>query len=221
MVVPSNWPAIGSGKHAAQAAVVLSSIAFATALVATTQMGHTQTRFGPASSLAAPVLRHFGHRSDYYLTFPSIGVATPVTDDLYDDGNRSRPFRASGVDRAYTTRESVDSLRSKFEPEIVQSAVMEPAAPRQIFFEHWAVIYSPGADHLRSVTGGMHAGDAEPIAGFSAASGGSRRPPLRVCARSRMGPILVRFPVVPAQVTLRPGVPENGNFLVLMVRVWR
>lgn len=80
MVLPSNWPAIGIGKHAAQAAVVLLSLAFATTVVAGIRVGHIQILFG-LFGLAwfliclAPLLPLAGQRSDYHLSIPATGIA--------------------------------------------------------------------------------------------------------------------------------------------------
>jgi hypothetical protein len=77
MVLPANWPAIGIGKHTAAAAVVIFSAAFAIVLTAAVRGGHKEILFGPAWFLItlAPLLPLFGHRSDYYLTIPAIGIA--------------------------------------------------------------------------------------------------------------------------------------------------
>lgn len=225
MVLPANWPAIGIGKHTAQAAVVLFSVAIAAVLIAAIRAGHAEILFGLAWFLItlAPLLPLYGHRSDYYVTIPAIGMAVAigqgislgwargwywrvaavavvglylvamvrmdriaarwwrardlpiravvlgvrqarenhpakaivldgVTDDIYNDAVAHSAFRAAGVDRVYLTQESADSIHPAFQPEILQSVVMEPAVLRRALLDDSVVIYSMAVDHLRNVT---------------------------------------------------------------------
>jgi hypothetical protein len=288
MVLPSNWPAIGIGKHAAEAAVVLSSVAFATALVAAIRAGHTEILFGPAWFLItlAPLLPLFGHRSDYYLTLPSIGIVlaaalgisqasrsgwgwrvftaacillyltpmirmdriaarwwrerdlpiravvlgvgqarenhpdkaivlTGVTDNIYNDAIARSAFRVAGVDRVYLTPESEDSLHPTFEPEILQSAVMEPAVLRQALLDHFAVIYSVAADHLRNVTEAYGRRMLNQLPDSAPRRVKVGDPLYAFALGPEWGPIVSGFRKVPARATLRLGAPRNGRFLVL------
>ena len=288
MVLPANWPAIGIGKYASSAVVAVLSAAFIAALVAPLRSGNIQILFGPAWFLITlgPLLPLLGHRSDYYLTIPAIGVAmaaaqgisrgwrngwvwrwtavaavllylgpmirmdriaarwwrerdlpiravvlgvgqarenhpdkaivlTGVTDDIYNDAVAHSAFLAEGVDRVYLTPEAEDSLHPGFEPELLQSVVMEPAVLRRALLDHSAVIYSLAADHLRNVTDVYRRRMLNRLPDSAPRRVEVGDPLYAFALGPEWGPIVSGSRQVPGTATLRLGAPRNGRFLVL------
>jgi hypothetical protein len=84
-MLPANWPAIGIGRNAAQAGIVLLSAAVAAALAAGIRGGHREIFFGPLWYLItlAPLVPLYSHRSDYYLTIPAIGLAITAAQGFF------------------------------------------------------------------------------------------------------------------------------------------
>jgi hypothetical protein len=288
MVLPANWPAIGIGRHAASAVVVVLSVAFLATLVTCLRSGHIQILFGPAWFLITlgPLLPLLEHRSDYYLTIPAIGIAiaaaqgvshvwrsgwtwrsialaallmylgpmvrmdriaarwwrerdvpiravvlgvgqarenhpekaivlTGVTDDIYNDAVAHSAFLAEGVDRVYLTPGAEDSLHPAFEPEVLQSFVMEPAVLRRALLDGAAVIYSVAADHLRNVTETYSRRMLNRLPDSAPRRVEVGDPFYAFALGPEWGPIVSGSRQVPAKATLRLGAPGNGTFLVL------
>ena len=287
MVLPANWPAIGIGKHTATAAVAFFSAAFAAVLTAALRAGHHEILFGPAWFLVtlAPLLPLLGHRSDYYLTIPAIGIAVAaaqgislswqrgwgwravvavvialylvamirmdriaaqwwrqrdvpiralvlglgqarenhphkaivldgVTDDLYNDALAWQAFRLVGVDHVYLTPASGDNLHPAFEPELLQSFIMEPAVLRRAMLNHSAVIYSFAVDHLRNVTEAYRRRMLDRLSDTAPRRVAIGNPFYAFAFGPQGGPVVSGFRWVPAQAKLRQGNPWNTGFWV-------
>jgi len=141
-------------------------------------------------------------------------VLDGITDDLYNDALAWLAFQLVGVDRIYLTPASGDSLHPAFEPELLQSFVMEPRVLRGAMLDRSVVIYSFAVDHLRNET------ETYRRRMLGLLSGAARRRveignPLHAFVLGpQWGPTVSGFRWAPAEATLRQGVPRNTRLLV-------
>jgi hypothetical protein len=124
-----------------------------------------------------------------------------------------------GVDRIYLTPASGDSLHPAFEPELLQSFVMEPRVLRGAMLDRSAVIYSFAVDHLRNVTETYRRRMLDQLSGAARRRVEIGNPLHAFALGPQWGPTVSGFRRAPAGRHCVRGSPGTHDFWLGMVRV--